>query len=408
MTDYYVNPDAGSGGSGLSELSPYDDFTEIDAWSGDRSGDRILLRAGTTINDSLAISDCSNLSVDKYGDGDRPIVDASGATNAVVATLNATNIRHIHARNGTGSSLLATTGTGNSTFESLECSGGGTGTPSGGNSGINIVGSGLGSEATGIVIRDVYSHDNKNNGIEISWLDGYLIEDCQIDDVQTGNSIELWLGCINGTIRRNKANGALSFVKAFAQATGSHDTNTIQNNIGWNLTNRAIWAEEGINWTVQNNSMVSAFSFFKANASQDGHTLAGNIGVQTSTTNNNPLIDLFATTSGCTLDKNIWYHTERPAGNWYMRWNGTVYNTFALWQSNSSQDANSLYEDPAFIDQDNGDLRLSSSSSGLYAVLDAATGLTYDANKDARYGGVDVGALQYVRVALSKSSVMVN
>lgn len=76
---YYIDPSFGPGGDG-SYSSPWDDFTEVNALSGDLGGRIIRLKSGQTIYDGLSISNASNFAVETYGGSTKAIIDGSALT----------------------------------------------------------------------------------------------------------------------------------------------------------------------------------------------------------------------------------------------------------------------------------------------------------------------------------------
>lgn len=89
-TDYYVDCSAAAAGSGTSS-SPWNSVAAVNAPTFG-PGDRILLKAGTTCTGQLAPkgsgSAGSPIRMTSYGSGAKPIVDAAGATGAVITLLN--------------------------------------------------------------------------------------------------------------------------------------------------------------------------------------------------------------------------------------------------------------------------------------------------------------------------------
>lgn len=73
---YYIDPSFGSGGDG-SYASPWDDFTEINALTGDLGGRILRLKSGQTIYNSLLLNAASNFSIETYGGSPQAIIDGS-------------------------------------------------------------------------------------------------------------------------------------------------------------------------------------------------------------------------------------------------------------------------------------------------------------------------------------------
>ncbi|MEV0740360.1 carbohydrate-binding protein [Streptomyces sp. NPDC050549] len=89
-TSYYVDCSASSNGTGTS-TSPWNSVTAVNSTTF-AAGDSILFKAGTTCTGQLAPGGSgasgSNISMSSYGSGAKPIVDAAGATGAVIHLLN--------------------------------------------------------------------------------------------------------------------------------------------------------------------------------------------------------------------------------------------------------------------------------------------------------------------------------
>lgn len=73
---YYIDPSFGPGGDG-SYSSPWDDFTEVNALTGDLGGRILRLKSGQTIYDGLSISSASNFTIETYGGSTKAIIDGS-------------------------------------------------------------------------------------------------------------------------------------------------------------------------------------------------------------------------------------------------------------------------------------------------------------------------------------------
>ncbi|MFF5305979.1 carbohydrate-binding protein [Streptomyces sp. NPDC013161] len=89
-TSYYVDCSASSNGTGTS-ASPWNSVTAVNSTTF-TAGDSILFKAGTTCTGQLAPggsgSSGSNISMASYGSGAKPVIDAAGATGAVIHLLN--------------------------------------------------------------------------------------------------------------------------------------------------------------------------------------------------------------------------------------------------------------------------------------------------------------------------------
>ncbi|MEV0910199.1 carbohydrate-binding protein [Streptomyces hokutonensis] len=89
-TSYYVDCSASSNGTGTS-ASPWNSVTAVNSTTF-VAGDSILFKAGTTCTGQLTPGGSgasgSNISMSSYGSGAKPIIDAAGATGAVIHLLN--------------------------------------------------------------------------------------------------------------------------------------------------------------------------------------------------------------------------------------------------------------------------------------------------------------------------------
>jgi hypothetical protein len=88
---YYVDPSFGAGGDG-SYASPWDDFTEINALTGDLGGRSIRLKSGETIYDELDLTGASNFTIETYGGSPLAIIDGSVLTNWTWTNEAGTNL----------------------------------------------------------------------------------------------------------------------------------------------------------------------------------------------------------------------------------------------------------------------------------------------------------------------------
>lgn len=89
-TSYYVDCSAASNGTGTS-ASPWNAVSSVNATTFG-AGDSILFKAGTTCTGQLSPGGSgasgSNISISSYGTGNKPIINAAGATGAVIKLLN--------------------------------------------------------------------------------------------------------------------------------------------------------------------------------------------------------------------------------------------------------------------------------------------------------------------------------
>jgi len=97
--------------------------------------------------------------------------------------------------------------------------------------------------------------------------------------------------------------------------------------------------------------------------------------------------------SGVTLDHNCYYNTA--ATKYY--WNSTEYANFAAYQSASSQDANSVEDNPDFLDPPNDDFHPQSVSPCLNVGVDVS--LMSDFEGNAPSDPPEIGAYEYMNVS---------
>ncbi|MFJ9712938.1 carbohydrate binding domain-containing protein [Streptomyces sp. NPDC101234] len=89
-TTYYVDCSAASNGTG-TQSSPWNAVGSVNSTTF-TAGDSILFKAGTTCTGQLTPGGSgasgSNISISSYGSGAKPVIDAAGATGAVIKLLN--------------------------------------------------------------------------------------------------------------------------------------------------------------------------------------------------------------------------------------------------------------------------------------------------------------------------------
>lgn len=74
--DYHIDPSFGAGGNGTLTM-PWDDFTEVNALTGNLGGVHIKLKSGQVIYDQLVLGNASNFTVETYGGSPQAIIDGS-------------------------------------------------------------------------------------------------------------------------------------------------------------------------------------------------------------------------------------------------------------------------------------------------------------------------------------------
>jgi hypothetical protein len=76
---YYIDPSFGAGGDG-SYASPWDDFTEVNALTGDLGGRILRLRSNQIIYDQLYLQNADNFTIETYGGSPLATIDGSVLT----------------------------------------------------------------------------------------------------------------------------------------------------------------------------------------------------------------------------------------------------------------------------------------------------------------------------------------
>lgn len=77
--DYHIDPSFGAGGNGTLTM-PWDDFTEVNALTGNLGGVHIKLKSGQVIYDQLVLGNASNFTVETYGGVPKATIDGSVLT----------------------------------------------------------------------------------------------------------------------------------------------------------------------------------------------------------------------------------------------------------------------------------------------------------------------------------------
>ena len=211
--------------------------------------------------------------------------------------------------------------------------------------------------------------------------------------------IELWETTVNSFFRRNTiSTGGRAIWLSSDGPTGAHNGNTFENNLCYG-TNIGVDIDVGNANVFTNNTFVSGIGASVLNIdSGTGTVFKNNICYQRDAgAGGNPMVRIASGSEvSADIDNNL-YYTEAVTKKWILLPNATD-TSFAAWQSTATPiDANSAYGDPLFTDIDNDDYTLSNSSPAKYETAVEATGPSGDINNNARYGGIDLGAIQYQR-----------
>lgn len=429
-TTYYIDLDlATSGGAGTTTTDPYnatEGIAAIMALAGDEGGDTYLFKRGsshivTTSIQILTAASASNFNLGAYGTGALPIFDGQNneaskylfelqaIQNVIIRDLYITNAKAI------GILIKPTTGT-VSNVEVYGCSfiDIGVARAADTHDAINIQGR-TAAYATGCKFKHNYINNTGNNGLEISFCDGFHSSDNIYIDC-FNNAIELWDQCDNGVHEKETMNGCRRMAWTANEGGLQHTNNTFKNNLVYNIGVHA-YKDENSTGTVIDNC-----TFHIAAGSVDTSTrmvsIVGADAAASITIRNNifmlgvPAASVgfmiffqSANISTATIDSNVYfYHTAAGVAS-DLKFNDNTANRTKLteWTASANTpagtDANSVEDsDPLFTDILNGDAVLLASSPALYETLTEVAGTVVDdLNRDARYGGIDAGALQYQR-----------
>lgn len=95
---------------------------------------------------------------------------------------------------------------------------------------------------------------------------------------------------------------------------------------------------------------------------------------------------------GNVVDANLYFVQGGADGEW--EWRETLYQGFAAYRSGSGNDAHSFFLDPEFVDPDQADLHLKSTSPAIDAGEEFTVAGDFDVDGEARLrdGRIDIGA----------------
>ena len=120
----------------------------------------------------------------------------------------------------------------------------------------------------------------------------------------------------------------------------------------------------------------------------------------------NVLFTLINPNNTLNFNYNLFY-TASNVNNIVIEWNGTEYNSFADYQTGTSQDANSMFSNPVFVDNSvtNPDLHIQETSPAINAGNPSSIpdGSDMDSENRINGGRVDIGADEYFSSSSVKS-----
>jgi len=421
MANYYIDLSASASGIGIESI-PYtfaQAKTILEALSGDQSGDSYFWKRGSSATGSLAIGGAQNFKFLAYGTGARPKLSTGGGVSICCAISNSNNVmlRGIWFDGGTTAALQILGGsTTCDNTEIYDCEFSAEGTVVG--NGLTLYGANTAALATGCKVRGNYAHDCYHNGYEFSYMDGLEVSENSAVDCDS-KAFEYWHQCINVVQERNYSDNC-SFHIWCADQTGNHGPMVFRNEIGVNCKSRGCAFETVDGLTASNMSLhikestesgrkgiyfnlCTSISFYKniilmypsSNVNSD-HTMNFNDA---------------ASVLEYTGDRNVFAPVTSAGVLTTLRIRSvedtTTYD-LTTWGVATSQDLNSVYDDPEMTDPENGDVILSATSPALYGSIGAADGYSLeDYDRNARPGGIDAGALQYLRTPFVTSGFKV-
>lgn len=220
-------------------------------------------------------------------------------------------------------------------------------------------------------ISDNTCFNNGSSGIAVTKT-GFV----DADQVSTNNIVERNLCYDNATVDSTKSNFS------YVGANGTPGNNIFRNNISYG-------GVRGFRMSGSDTDFIYNNTIY--NSSSEGIVLDG------STANCTVKNNIFSTAgaehikvdAGSITGNNINNNCYGDDGVNNFDWNGTNYN-FADWKTNSSQDDNSILQDPQFVDAAGNDFHLKSNSPCITAGVDV--GLTEDFDGIAIKNPPDIGA----------------
>lgn len=268
---YYVDAEQGDDASdGLTEQGALRTLARVNELSLG-AGDRLLFRSGQTFSGQLLFkgqgSDRHPIVVDRYGEGELPVIDGSGNEAAVVLTnqgnITLQNLAVVNTgqeeakRSGIVINVSVWEGEGMGAIRNIALK----------NLDIHDI-RGLSSRADGAMYGNSAIMVNKgNNNDPQSYLDGFLVENCHIHDITTSGMIfNSWPGTPvesyhknvvvrNNVVERTGADGLVVGMADTPLLEGNKVLHAGQNGVGFQYI-AALWTFHCHNSVVQYNEVA--------------------------------------------------------------------------------------------------------------------------------------------------------
>lgn len=240
-------------------------------------------------------------------------------------------------------------------------------------------------------ISDVADDGVKLYGSVNSIVEHNVIHHCGHTGTGSNNGIVVIRDCSNVTVRYNKIDDQSDGAIAISGSDGAVSGNVYYNLLYDNNSNED--QNKGCILVYQNSGTVNLYNNVVYNDALKGLYIqqSSNITAKNNVFMNNTGEDLYVTgTSTPTLDNNCYY---RSSGS-IIEYEGNAYTvaTFSTYQSEQSQDANGIAQDPLFIDAASDDFRLLMASPCIDAGADV--GLTADYRGRSIRHAPDIGAYE--------------
>lgn len=410
--NYYIDLNAGDGlGTEASPFSFAQIKTNFAGLSGDQSGDNYYFKKGGSASGFLEITSANNFNINTYGVGARPIIDGLGFDFALdIRDTHDVEARGMHLKRAKKACFRCISfGIDLYNVRIFDCEASdASGVGLDAQDGFLLNGDSV-TPSVGMVFAGNVTNGNANNGLEMSYMDGLIIRGNSFNN-DASNAVEYWNQCVNCIQENNVANGNLRLFW-FANQAGTHSTNIIRNERGYNLLGVPFKIENADLTTVNNCTVHCATGVGSGRQglllrTSTNTEFKNNILYLAPSANVNSDFILWsdaASIATLTSDNNMYYEIDGDGDEKspHRYFDGTtLHTTIATWRTATGEDANSTVENPLFVDAVNGDLRLTELSPALYETFTEAAGLVAsDAIGDRRYDGIDIGALQFKRHA---------
>jgi len=238
-------------------------------------------------------------------------------------------------------------------------------------------------------------------GVYISNGDSALIQDNTVHDSKNSNILITSDAGSGIIIRRNHCYNTTDYFNITVELLNV-ETNPVEiyYNICHDAGNTGIYIDGGDGSKIYNNVIYNNGYHGLYIDDRNDHIVKNNI----FSGNTQQDIKVDAGLTGVTFDNNCYY---RASGN-IIHWQGTDYSIaqFATYQSASSQDVNSLAQDPLMTDPGNGDFALQAGSPCINAGTNV--GLTEDYAGNIVGALPDIGAYEYQANAKGRMYLILN